>query len=49
MRSMLTVLECPAFYVPVLMRETGQIEGPGKSVPLRGLEIGLFWFQPDRG
>ena len=24
-------------------------EGPGKSVPLRWLVLGLFFFQPDRG
>jgi hypothetical protein len=35
-------MECPAQFVPVEVRQTGTIEGPEKSVPIRWLEIGLL-------
>ena len=30
--------------MPVEKRDTGQVEGPGKTVPVRWLVLGLFWF-----
>jgi hypothetical protein len=35
-------VECPENVVPVEMRQTGMIEGPGKTVPVRGLVLGLL-------
>jgi hypothetical protein len=36
-------------FEPFCMLVFRKNEGPGKAVPITGLEIGLFGFQPDRG
>jgi hypothetical protein len=41
-------LSGPGVFEPVEMLVFGKIDGPGFSIPVRGLVLGLFLFQSDR-